>query len=638
MLLDVSEATLRNWMKQSFIVPNIQEQGRVVFKYTDVDKLRRGLLDGSIAKLKSRANKKNIASAFIPTEYLKNTKDKNLLEKIIAISQQFNASNEQVLFVLSLRLLVERDLIRNLPFYKIIRFEKECWQDHSIKKELKDWYEQLSDRLPDSLYQAFSEIQLPSSSNDVLGLIYQSLQSEGDKSRKGSYYTPQEIVDEIVNTYITPERPNIKVLDPCCGSGQFLMGAINKTGANVRVHGYDNDPIAVRLARINISLAQKTNGGKHSILEKNFLLEDETPSGMDDGFDLILSNPPWGAHFNIGETIQLKDRFPQIFSSESFSYFIKKSLDLLKPGGVLSFILPESVLNVKTHKDIRKIILDHSFIEQIICLNRIFKKIFTPVIRLDIRKKEGVAKSVCINTGSASYTIQQERFLANANYEFDIYNSDEANKIITKVYETPHVTLKNRADWALGIVTGDNEQYISDKKKPGYEALVRGSDIMPYQIKKAGSYIKFVPEKLQQVAPEYKYRAKEKLIYRFISKGLVVAYDDQQRLCLNSANSIIPRLGDYPVKVILVLFNSTLYQYLFKKKFSTIKILRNQLEELPLPLWDPAFFKVLTNHADVLLSGTLSLQEQQQESDVLNSLIMQKFDLNGTEMATVLKQ
>ena len=43
---------------------------------------------------------------------------------------------------------------------------------------------------------------------------------------------------------------------------------------------------------------------------------------------------------------------------ESFNLFIEKSLSMLKQGGYLSFILPESILTIGTHKEIRNIILE----------------------------------------------------------------------------------------------------------------------------------------------------------------------------------------------------------------------------------------------------------------------------------------
>ena len=123
-----------------------------------------------------------------------------------------------------------------------------------------------------------------------------------------------------------------------------------------------------------------------------------------------------------------------------------------------------------------------------------------------------------------------------------------------KIYKTNHVTLKGKASWALGIVTGNNKKFITFKRSPGFEPIYRGKDVKRFVLSSPSCYIRFRPHYFQQVAPEEKYRAKEKLIYRFISRNLKFAYDNCQSLTLNSANILIPKLPNYPVKVILALF------------------------------------------------------------------------------------
>ena len=91
----------------------------------------------------------------------------------------------------------------------------------------------------------------------------------------------------------------------------------------------------------------------------------------------------------------------------------------------------------------------------------------------------------------------------------------------------------------MGIVTGDNDKFLSNEKKEGYEGVIKGKDVMKFVCQPAQCFLKFEPDQFQQTAPVQKYRSKEKLIYRFISKQLVFAYDDKQILTLNSANIII---------------------------------------------------------------------------------------------------
>ncbi len=347
-------------------------------------------------------------------------------------------------------------------------------------------------------------------------------------------------------------------------------------------------------------------------------------------FDVIATNPPWGASFSRAEIKQLKSLYPQISSFESFSYFLKKSFSLLGTDGVISFLLPESILNVCLHKDIREFILKTAQIKKIVYLHRVFKYVFTPVIRLDLEKTNKNAKQTVIQNIDKKYKVRQIKWMSNHDFIFDIHSNKLDSKIIDKIYKTKHMTLKNNASWALGIVTGNNKKFIIPKNKSGFEPIYLGKDIKKFVLAEPSHYIRFQPKKFQQTAPEYKYRAKEKLIYKFISNKLIFAYDNQKRLTLNSANILIPKIPDYPIKVILALFNSSLYQFLFQKKFSSIKVLRSHISALPLPLWDKKTFSKMVRLVDKILQNKNKIQE-------LDNYITHKFKLTKKEISYILK-
>ena len=65
--------------------------------------------------------------------------------------------------------------------------------------------------------------------------------------------------------------------------------------------------------------------------------------------------------------------------------------------------------------------------------------------------------------------------------------------------------------------------------------------------------------------------------------GQKFAYDDKQRLFLNSANILIPKLEEYSIKDVMAFLNSTLFQYIYKMKFNELKVLKGNLLELPFP-------------------------------------------------------
>lgn len=629
-ILGISSATVRNWTKLRRLQP-IKQLDRLVFYASDIENLRFNMIKGNVDKLNKRANKRVAKKIFIPKEYLENSdiETADQINNIVSFIQENKIQTDSALLIVCLSLLYKEELLsqKNLDQTFNSNFKNIITGNQQIQIEIKSWLKKIRNIKLKENYQYLLNTEIPNH-RDILGLIYQSLLMEGKKSQNGSYYTPQNIVDDIVGDYLKKDE---KILDPCCGSGQFLLAFSDKTVDPKNLFGIDVDDIAVRIARLNLLIKFKNIDFKPNIFCKNTLLDLENSTLFNkqkirfENFDLIATNPPWGVHFDKQEKSQLKQKYPIINSHESFSYFLKKSIDLLKHNGILSFILPESFLNVKTHQDIRKYILDNTQIKKIIYLDRVFENVFTPVVRLDVQKISKQSRSFFVHKKNENYKIDQKRLSKNAEYIFDIHINKKDSVILNKVFSVKYTRLKNQADWALGIVTGDNKKYISDIQKNDYEEVLKGKDIEKFTYKKSSNYINFLPKKLQQVAPEHKYRVKEKLIYRFISKYLIFAFDNKQRLTLNSANIVIPKIKDYPVKVILALFNSSLYQFIFQKKFSSIKVLRNHLEQLPLPLWDKKVFNKICNLVDQIMAS-------KNEFDKLDNLIMKNFMLNNGEI------
>lgn len=602
-VLGVSQATVRNWIRHKYLNP-VKGEKPTCFVHSEVLELKDKLNKGEISRLSQRANKRVANRRFIPCEYLTDKSNSIFIKDIINYIKINNLAIYPSLFFLTINFLINKKLINNSDIQKILLFDSVNYNKRNIYSELKSWYFEIKDNLLVSSYQGLVKLKLPDE-NDVLGIVYQSILLEGDKAKKGSYYTPQKIVEKIIDEYLEEDS---KFLDPCCGTGQFLLAAANKISNPDKIYGVDIDYIAVRIARVNLIAKFPEYDFEPCIYNKNFLTDLNLKEMFKGDFDLITTNPPWGLHYKTNELKMLKKLFPEIKSGESFSYILNKSIQLLKPSGILSFILPESILNVSLHKDIRKIILNDTVIYKIEDLVRVFKNVFTPVIRVDlckgkVNKKSSESHKVLVRDKQKEFYVNQLNFQNNKNYIFNIQASEFDNQILDKVYSYKHITLKKNASWILGIVTGDNNRYLRDKQLPGYEEIIRGSDVSKFNIQKVNRFIKFEPQKFQQVVPEEKFRTKEKLIYKFISRKLIFAYDNKQRLTLNSANAIIPQIENYPLKVILALFNSTLYQFIFQKKFASIKVLKSHLEQLPLPILDKDVFACIIEKVDLLLSG-----------------------------------
>jgi predicted RNA methylase len=628
-LLGVSSATVRNWVRHNYIVPENNPNGELLFDFLQITDLKHKITSGEIGRLSKRANKRQSSVQFIPEEYADSRDAVRLVKQIIDSQKTHILDVRHILSAVILNFLKTKGLA---SYIRPCSFDQITFHNAFLQNEVKWWFPS-GGRAFEGAYLKLLDLDLPTT-RDILGLVYQSLAVEGYKAQAGSYYTPKRIVDSIVDEHISADSV---VLDPCCGTGQFLLAAADKVKDPTRIWGFDIDEIAVRLTRLTLLSQFPNHTFNPNVFCRNTLLgmdSEDLFSRIDlPHFDAIITNPPWGVHFSRLDTMALQRLYPSVRSNEAFSYFICKCIWLLKNNGVLSFILPESILNIKAHKDIRKVILEQSTIKSIKHLDRIFKNVFTPVIRLDVMKCAPQATDTfVVERNGATHPVQQRRLKDNPDYIFDVFSDDRDIAIFESIYRREHTSLKGNADWALGVVTGDNEKYLCDHESATNEPILTGKDIRRFLPLAAKAFIHFAPEKFQQVAPESKLRAKEKLIYKFISKELVFAYDDKQRLTLNSANILIPRVKNYPVKTILALFNSSLYQFLFQKKFGALKVLRGDLEKLPLPFLSKEAHEKIGHFVNQLLDQSLPSNERRRVYVDLDKYTMDVFALTDNEI------
>lgn len=376
----------------------------------------------------------------------------------------------------------------------------------------------------------------------------------------------------------------LKILDPCCGTGNFLL-QLPDCCSMEQVFGSDIDPISILAARINLALKFQdapVSLMKEQIRIQNFLLEE----GMG-AYGLVLGNPPWGYQFGREEEKLLKQKFQTARGQhpESYDVFLEQALASVPCGGTVAFVLPEAVLHVKTHLAARRILLGQAQIERLEYLGDVFDKVQCPAVLLQVKKEVGPfrTRGMSVSGNGWGFEIQANRKV-DAEY-FNFHMTDREYSLMEKAVSQEHmVFLKNQADFALGIVTGNNKALLKKKKEGRAEPVLKGADIQKYRVAPPKCFLAYEPENFQQCAKESYYRAKEKLLYRFIGSQLVFAYDNQQRLSLNSCNVLIPHVPGMDMKYIMAVLNSRTAQFLYSRKFHSLKVLRTYLEQIPIPV------------------------------------------------------
>ena len=573
---------------------------KTISKATKQNWQRLNVNDNDNDKLAHRANKTQSMRRVVAVGYASSEKAQQLLQSVSAVREPLS----DVMFSLCLLKLQHSGLLQ-MPHVK------------ASMQPFSDRYRLLPLMVNDDIWD---------DDQDLLGFVYQSLLTEGERNRTGQYYTHRKVACEMVADVFVKEGEYF--LDPCCGSGTFLMAV--HTDDPRRLYGVDVNHVAVMLTVTNLLVKYRhvifvPNVFCMDFLDRScFAVENEK---LPASFNYIYTNPPWGAD----KEGRYTSSYTVVKSKEKASMFLVQSLAKLKSDGTLHFLLPMSLLKIKTHQDIRRYVVRHATLRDIYLYDGRFDGVFTGFFSLRL-KGESTALPY-------TYTIHQAAGSSDTELLPDVLTTGDISfeslslmdhTIVEKMERMRYDNLTH-SQWALGIVTGNNKEKVKIERGEGMEPVYGGKEVEAFTLKGVQSFIRFAPESFQQCAKEELYRTNEKLIYRFIAKYPIVAYDNQQRLCLNSANILIPSIDGMSVKSVAVLLNSSLYRYYYGLKFSDIKVLKGNLQQLPFPRLTAQQDNLLSALVDdILVNGSNSHQFK-----VLNDIVYDIFHISVEERSYI---
>ena len=168
------------------------------------------------------------------------------------------------------------------------------------------------------------------------------------KKRKnlGQYFTPKSIRELLLSKL--PKKDNAYILDPACGSGEFLLSC-EKYFKNPNLNGFEIDKNLVTIASKLVK-----NSNIKNIDALNFDIKNK--------YDYVIGNPPY---FEIKLNEKLKSKHSEIIKGRVniFSLFIKIGLEALKDGGYLAYVVPPSMNNGAYFSKLREYIIKNSSLE-----------------------------------------------------------------------------------------------------------------------------------------------------------------------------------------------------------------------------------------------------------------------------------
>ena len=249
----------------------------------------------------------------------------------------------------------------------------------------------VDDRVLRTVVSHLEAINLNKTDLDVKGVAFEQFMDGFFKGDFGQYFTPRPIIEFAVKM-MKPQH-DWDVLDPACGSGGFLLHALDYMRSQAgeyyekesidyfnywhdfaakHLYGIEiNDEIA-RVAKMNMIVHDDghTNVISFDALDSIDKMHDHNHGFARDHFDLILTNPPFGSTINkaekpylsgyeLGRTKDAKGKEKDRPRQSSEILFIERIWEFLKPGtGKAAIVLPDGVLTNSSSQYVRDFILE----------------------------------------------------------------------------------------------------------------------------------------------------------------------------------------------------------------------------------------------------------------------------------------
>jgi hypothetical protein len=290
------------------------------------------------------------------------------------------------------------------------------------------------------LYQSYLK-RTPSTEDQARAAsqtLFPVVETIDEQERAASYYTPEAVARELTRQTLIPwleaNRPGtpsaVRVLDPACGSGAFLIAAYRvlvdyfealeggQLSSKQReeilrssIFGADVDPRALGLAQVQLLEEAQLDDLPLPKLEQNLFAGDSllAPPGTEPAagavqwssivdalgcFNVIIGNPPFGAQMSLPRRLsvvdrqQARDRFPQFRAwGTDYAYlFLALALELRNDGGAIGLVLPRTILDGRTGERIRSELAEHDVSTIVDCRGlRLFPDVAAYVTLMTLR-------------------------------------------------------------------------------------------------------------------------------------------------------------------------------------------------------------------------------------------------------------
>lgn len=435
--------------------------------------------------------------------------------------------------------------------------------------------------------------------------VYESSLENSYKKDNGIFYTDLSLAEKILCELKLPKEATI--MDPCCGSGVFLYAA--KKHGFLKLYGVDQDKNAIKFCLNNInnvSFNAYDSIGNNGEKMLKALDIDTHP-------DVVIGNPPYVPLTNEVE-LNCDYLFRRRVSDSGNNLFVAalmRSFEIVKPEGIVSYIIPKNFLHVTGYRLLRRMILEEKTVVSIVDIGAYFKYVRGEQIVLTVRNKPAdkthkiklkkLSSNRFVTMCSIDQSFYQDEILIfNCREDFSTY------KKLTSSYQT-------LSDLCNGYV---------GRGKSTLDSAITGKEI-----RKFGYKNHTVPTTGNKVFIQNIYSAEAGIIAAFggdmeATQTVTVFTDGDEKMCRYILGILHSRLC-----------NLFLYKYCYNYSKLTMHTDAKYLKKIPLPSTSQQgiYFDSILSLVSRLENNDYMSQEWFDCLEELNQIVYKAYNINKKE-------
>ncbi len=515
---------------------------------------------------------------------------------------------------------------------------------------------------------------------NFLAHIRTTVDGKYGRRKKGQFYTPPWVVDyclenslgkdlaELMKRLQQPFDIPFSILDPACGTGNFLLGIVRNlrtcgataeqiyTVACESIHGRDVEGRAVAIAIWSLLLVvYQAVGDAADSLDFNHLIKRlrchlrMTDSVFDsfgaknetaNRFDLVITNPPYisfGARNQEkilnSTSVFLRHHFPSSaeYKIRLNSIFQEVALNYVAHGGKICLFIPNSFLTGKGYAKLRSNLLSQT---RILSFSELPEDSMKGAVVgrwcVAIYKREDVAGDLnypidlisipsSLSLHQKRYKILASRLVTKDQSRFRLVFETLDEELAVKLESLAPLSTVARGHTGIRAREGQKTIVSETKKNAVYKhGLKSGGSVKPFVVDWDGTWLKIDPSLLYGGGFDARVIENPKILIRQTADRIIAAYDDNGLYHLNNVHSFSCQRSEsktgIDLHLLLGLMNSTLWHYLYRLKTredgrALAQIDIETVETMPLPICEARLSERITELSRFLSSGAEKIAE-----------------------------